>query len=54
MIFDVLTPILRLTPPKDGGYSTSILIIDYLPFTNLGLLALSPCHSVAYDMQNEM
>jgi len=54
MIFDVLTPILRLTPPKDGGSSTSILIIDYLPFTNLGLLALSPCGLATYDMQTEM
>jgi len=25
-----------------------------LEFTNLGWLALSPCHSVAYDMQTEM
>ena len=28
--------------------------IDDLEFMNLGLLALGPCHAVAYDMQSEM
>ena len=31
-----------------------LLIIDYLPFTNLGRLALSPCCAAAYDMHTEM
>jgi len=31
-----------------------LLIIDYLPFTNMRLLALSPCCAAAYDMQTEM
>jgi len=31
-----------------------LLIIDYLPFKNLGWLALSPCCAATYDMQTEM
>jgi len=36
------------------GYPLSRAQVDYLQFTNLGLLALSPCCAAAYDMQTEM
>jgi len=44
-----LSPFL-LIPSKEGR----IFDIDYLPFTNMRLLVLSPCCAAAYDMQTEM
>ena len=40
MIFDVFTPILRLTPPKDGGSLTSILNIEFTLIWASGKLGL--------------
>ncbi len=46
----------KVFPIRSNIDSRGVGIFDIydLEFTNLGWLALSPCHSVAYDMQTEM